>query len=167
MEEDSRRRCFPRYPCEGAAEILQDGKHCAWGKVSDISRCGCYLETVHPFPAGIEVQLHLTIAGNVLELDARVAWVTPQIGMGMYFAALAPEAESKLANILEELTAAAHPPVAPPVERPVERPQPSGSSLRIRRESAPEILGQVVKWINEKGVLTKQEMVEIVRAATR
>jgi hypothetical protein len=161
MEEESTRRGVPRHPCTGAAEILQNGKCCGWGKVNDISCTGCYIETVYPVPAGTEVQLRLTIAGTVLDLGARVVWSTPQVGMGMCFVIVSPEENNKLAQILEEVTATG----PSPAVQQAERLQPSGATVRITREAAPDILAKIIKLLNEKGVLTRQEMIEIVKAS--
>jgi hypothetical protein len=151
----------PRFPCTGAVEMLQKGSHCGWGKVSDISRHGCYLETVHPLPVGAEVQLRLTIAGTLLEIGARVVWATPQVGMGMYFLIASAEENNELAQILEEVSATGS---RSPAVQPADSTQPSGTSVGITREAAPEILAKIIKRINETGVLTRQELIEIVKA---
>jgi PilZ domain len=160
MEEDLKRRGCPRYPCAGAVEILQSGTLCGWGTVSEISRGGCYIETGHPLPLATEVQLRLTIADTLLDISAKVAWTTPQIGMGMRFEGVPPAQESKLAQILAEVTGGG----VSPVVQQAEHPQPSGATVRITREAAPDVLAKVIKRINEKGVVTKQELIEIVKA---
>ncbi len=104
MEEQSDRRRFPRYPCTGGAEILQSGKSCGWGRVSDISRSGCYIETMHPLPTGDEAQLRLTIAGVFLEISANVVSSDPLFGMGMDFVVVPTEQWEKLSNIIETIT---------------------------------------------------------------
>ena len=55
--------------------------------------------------AGSEAQLRITIAGSVLEIDARVVWTTPQVGMGMYFVIESPEEANHLAQIVDEIAA--------------------------------------------------------------
>jgi hypothetical protein len=101
----------------------------------------------------------------------------------MYFEVVPPEEENKLAQILRKITGGALPPAAQhvarpqpssaPVERPqpssapVERPQPSSAPVRITREAAPEILAKIIERINAKGVVTRQELVEIVKATNK
>jgi hypothetical protein len=152
--------------------------------VTEISRSGCFIETIHPLAITTEAQLRLTIGDILLDLVAKVAWTTPQVGMGMYFEVVPPEEENKLAQILRKITGGAPPPLAQPVERPqpsvapverpqpssapVERPQPTGSApVRITREAAPEILAKIIERINAKGVVTRQELVEIVKATSK
>ena len=148
----------PRYPCEGAAEIFQNGRCCGWGKLNDISRGGCYLETVYPMVAGSEARLRITIAGSVLEVDSRVVWTTPQVGMGMYFVIETEEEANHLAHIVEEVAGAGR---SPAVEA-AELPQPGNATVRITREAAPEILAKIIERMNEKGVVTRQELIDMV-----
>jgi hypothetical protein len=98
------RRRFPRYPCTGAAEILQNGKSWGFGTVSDISLGGCYIETMHPLPTGAEAQLRLTIAGVLLEICANVVSSDPMYGMGMNFVVVPTEQWNMLPQIIEKVT---------------------------------------------------------------
>jgi hypothetical protein len=150
----------PRYPCEGAAEIFQNGRCCGWGKLNDISRGGCYLETVNPMVAGSDTRLRITLAGTVLEIDARVVWTTPQVGMGLYFVIESPEEANNLAQIVDEIAGKKQAPAA----EPAARPKPDSATIRIPREAAPEILAKIIQRINEKGVVTRQELIEMVKA---
>lgn len=161
MEQQLSCRDYHRYPCEGAAEIFQNGGCCGWGKLNGISRGGCYLETVHPMVAGTEARLRITIAGSVLEIDARVVWTTPQVGMGMLFVIDSPEEANSLAQIVDE--------VAERV-RPIETvhadlPKPESEAVWITREAAPEVLAKVIQRMNETGVVTRQELIEMVKAS--
>jgi hypothetical protein len=168
MADYSVDRAFPRRPCAAAVEVFQDGKHCAWGEANDISRSGCYIETVTALPLGTEVELRLTIAGVSLEIGARVVWTTPQVGMGMFFQKVSLEAERHLSQILEGAAATGHPPVAQQAEapqQPANPQQPGSAKVRITREAAPEILSKIIVRVNEKGVLTRQELIEIVKAS--
>jgi hypothetical protein len=98
------RRRFPRYPCTGDAEILQSGERWGWGTVSDISRGGCYIETMHPLPTGTEAQLRLVIAGIFLDISASVVSSDPMFGMGMDFLVVPTELWNKLPQIIEKVT---------------------------------------------------------------
>jgi PilZ domain len=153
----SERRCFARTPCTGTVEMLQNGNPCGWGKVNDISLCGCYLESVHPLPVGTEVQLRLTVAGSLLEIGARVVGTTPQVGMAMYFTFVSPEQEGELAQIIEEVSAIGHSSAV----RQAGPPQPGKAAVRISRDA--ELLAKIAKRIDQKGVLTKQEFFDMLK----
>ena len=163
MIEDSKnpfaeRRQHPRHRCEGAAELLQDGKRCGWGTVTDIGRGGCYIESAQALPVGSDVQLRLTIANVALFVGAKVAFSDPQLGMGMVFRVVPQEQGSKLAGLIEKL--------AVPQVSATSRGMQTGAieSIRITEESAPVILAEIMKRINGKGVLTRQDLVEILNA---
>jgi Tfp pilus assembly protein PilZ len=161
MEQQLSCRDYHRYPCEGAAEIFQNDGRCGYGKLNGISRGGCYLETVHPMVAGTEARLRITIAGTVLEVDARVVWTTPQVGMGMHFVVDSPEEANNLAQIVDEVAEKA---------RPTETvhaalPEPESEALWITREAAPEVLTKVIQRMNEAGVVTRQELIAMVKVS--
>jgi hypothetical protein len=159
MTESSERRIYPRHACSGAADILQNGKLWGWGKVSDISRGGCYLEADHSLPLGTEAQLRLTIADTLLEICGMVASATPGVGMGLDFVTVSPEQANKLVRIIDKVTAMDG---SPSLQQAP--PQPGSTTVRIKREAAHNILAMIIKRMNEKGVLTRQELVEIVKA---
>lgn len=152
------RRRFPRFPCTGAAEIHQIGQCRRLGKVSDISRGGCYIETLHPLPVGTESQLRLTVGDILLDVDAKVSTATPSVGMGMEFMAVPQAQENKLVQIIEKITAIN----SSPAVLQAKHLQPSSAPVRITREAAPGILARIIKTINERDVLTRRELIEIV-----
>ncbi len=157
--QPSNRRQSPRYRCTGAAEILQRGSRWEWGRVNDISNSGCYIEIVQLLPIGSVVQLRLTIADTLLDIAANVVSNDPGIGMGMGFNALSQEQASQLAQIVKRINAQ-QPPTAPHPKYL----EPSAPPVQITREAAPDILAKIIKLINEKGILTRQDLIEIVKA---
>jgi hypothetical protein len=54
-------------------------------RTSDISRTGCYIDTLNPTPAKTAVRVRLTHSGEELELPARIVYVSPGLGMGVRF----------------------------------------------------------------------------------
>lgn len=160
MEEGSERRRFPRYHCTGAAEVLQSGKRWGWGKVTDISRVGCYIETDHPLLVGTEAQLRLMIADISLDIGVKVISSTPYFGTGLDFLAVTPELDNTLAQIIDKVSgiALSHSVVQ------AELPQINSETIQVTREAAPDILAKIIKQINENGVLTRQELLDIVKA---
>jgi hypothetical protein len=99
----SERRHSPRYPCAGEAEILEGRKRWGWGKLTEISRHGCYIETIHPLPFGTEAQLRLRAADSLLDISANVVSTDLQLGMGMNFVVLPGEQESRFAQMIEKV----------------------------------------------------------------
>jgi hypothetical protein len=79
--------------------------------------------------------------------------------MGMEFMVVPPTQKNNLAQIIEEIT------VSDPsfAVLQAERTQPN-IVFRITREAAPEILATIIKRINEKGALTRQDLLDIVKS---
>jgi hypothetical protein len=126
--------------------------------VNEISHGGCYIEIVQLLSIGTEAQLRLTIADALLDIGAKVVSNHPGMGMGMEFMAVSQEQESKLEQIVRSTTAAES-----PAARQTKHSPPSATPIPITREAAPGILAKIIQQINEKGVLTRQELVEIVK----
>jgi hypothetical protein len=155
MEDYSMSRNVARYACLGGVQILYSGNLC-WGRLGDISDGGCYIETLLPLPAGTTMQLRLTIAGNILDLSAKVIWTIPQAGMGVSFAFVSPQERDRVAQVIEDVKTIGKSSVLPPIggmhrEKPV---------VRISRDA--ELLAKITKHVDEKGVLTKQELMEMM-----
>jgi hypothetical protein len=128
--------------------------------LSDISRGGCYIETDNPLPIGVDAQLRLTIGDILLDIGARAVSITPTVGMGMEFIAAPQGQEDKLAKIMDNVTD-----IAPsPAVQQTEPSEPRRTAVHITREAAPDILARIIERINETGVLTRQELIRIVKS---
>lgn len=152
------RRCSSRLSCAGGVEILQHGSRWGWGRVNDISHSGCYIEMIQLLPVGSLVQLRLTIANILLEIASQVASNDPGIGMGMKFIAPSQEQEATLTQIVSSISGSKS--FSP---QQTDHPQPSAPPPQITREAAPDILAKVIKQINQKGLLTRQDLIDIVK----
>ncbi|HVO58554.1 MAG TPA: PilZ domain-containing protein [Dongiaceae bacterium] len=80
------RRNTPRASLIAVIEVteVQSGTHLT-ARTSDISRTGCYVDTLNPTPSGTDVRVKITHAGQVLEAPARVVYTSPRLGMGLRF----------------------------------------------------------------------------------
>jgi PilZ domain len=58
---------------------------CLSARTSDISRTGCYIDTLNPTPVKAVVLVRLSHAGEELELPARIVYVSHGLGMGVRF----------------------------------------------------------------------------------
>lgn len=148
-------RIVTRYACTGTAEIQHDGTFCT-GELCDISSGGCFIKTLHTFPVGAAVRLLLMIAGAQLDLEARVARIIPQSGMGMAFEGISTEQEKQIVRIIRDAKAAGRSAAMKPAETSPSAPAPvpvSGSA---------ELLAEITKRVNEQGVLTRQDLMDLV-----
>jgi PilZ domain len=80
------KRTDPRVPLIAVAEVTEVATGtCLAARTSDLSRTGCYIDTLNPTPSKTVVRVRLTHGGEVLELPARVVYVSPGLGMGVRF----------------------------------------------------------------------------------
>jgi hypothetical protein len=78
------RRDTPRYALILAAEVVEISTGATLtARSSDVSRSGCYIDTLNPVPVGSQVQVQLRRATEVFEAAARVVYVCPGLGMGL------------------------------------------------------------------------------------
>jgi hypothetical protein len=80
------RRQTPRYPLVVMAEVtvFPSGAKLTT-RTSDISKTGCYLDTLNPAPKGTQIRVRLVQKGESFEADATVMYVSSGLGMGVRF----------------------------------------------------------------------------------
>lgn len=79
-------------------------------RCSDLSMSGCYLDTLNPLEARTPMMVRLEHGGRGFEVQARVAYMAPRMGMGVEFAQPIPEDELPILQAwIEELAALAKP----------------------------------------------------------
>jgi hypothetical protein len=54
-------------------------------RTSDLSRTGCYIDTLNPTPSKTVVRVRLTHNGEALDVPGRIVYVSPGLGMGVRF----------------------------------------------------------------------------------
>ena len=88
------RRQAPRYPLILVAEVTGLAESTVLNaRSSDVSRTGCYIDTLNPVPPGSQVRVRLSQGDEVFESAARVAYICPGLGMGVTFDKNAPESQ--------------------------------------------------------------------------
>ena len=98
------RREAPRYALILAAEVVEIASGASLtARSSDVSRTGCYIDTLNPVPLGSQVKVQLRSGDAAFEAAARVAYVCPGLGMGLHWGAnVAPEKLALLDRWLAE-----------------------------------------------------------------
>jgi hypothetical protein len=80
------RRDAPRYPLILVAEITDPSTGIkVMARTSDVSRTGCYVDTLSPAPKGAQLKLRLTRGRETFETEAVVKYVAKGLGMGLRF----------------------------------------------------------------------------------
>jgi hypothetical protein len=146
------RRNHPRYPCTAAAEVVdtQSGARIS-GRTSDISKGGCYVDALNPFPVGTVVKIRLTKDEQTFVAQAKVAYAAVGLGMGLMFTSAEPEQMWTLEKWLAELGGTSAPEAE--VRQQTERNDPE----KISRNEQYYVLNELIISLMRKGVLTDAE----------
>jgi PilZ domain-containing protein len=90
------RRAAPRYPIILVAEVTEIPSGTILdARTSDMSRTGCYIDTLNPIPAGTPIRLKLSGESEIFETAGKVVYVSAGLGMGVAF--VGPPAANQLA----------------------------------------------------------------------
>ncbi|MGO9588689.1 MAG: PilZ domain-containing protein [Candidatus Acidiferrales bacterium] len=80
------RRTVPRYSLIATAEVIEPPSDARMsGRISEISRKGCYFDILNTLPVGTTVQLRVTRDQGSFATMARIIYVQEGIGMGLAF----------------------------------------------------------------------------------
>ena len=91
------RRSHERHTFFAGVEIREPAtRYVAIARVNEISRGGCYIDTLNPLRAATAVELLITHDGDTIALPARVVHAETSVGMGLRF-----DAEEDRTRLLE------------------------------------------------------------------
>ena len=78
---------------------------CGWraAQSSDISACGCYIDTMLPLEVGTPLRIGLWLSGSKFEVAAVVRTSHPGVGMGIEFTSLEMPFQQRLQEYLEKI----------------------------------------------------------------
>ena len=97
MFHETERQASPRYPLIFSAEVIEVSSGVKLSaRTADLSRTGCYLDTLNPTPTGTEIRVRLTHHDEVFEAAGKVIYISPGLGMGVVFVNVAPEQQERL-----------------------------------------------------------------------
>ena len=146
------RRRHPRYPWTAAAEIVdtQSGARIN-GRTSDISKGGCYVDALNPFPVGTMVKIHVAKESHSFVAQAKVAYAMAGFGMGLMFTSMEPEQLWVLERWIAELGGTSS---SEPVARQQENHGGAGQSSKGEQYY---VLNELIIALMRKGVLTDAE----------
>jgi hypothetical protein len=73
------------------------------GRISEISRKGCYVDLLNPLPVGTSLQLKITRDRGVFMTPARIIYTQPGMGMGVAFVDISADQLKTLDTWLAEI----------------------------------------------------------------
>lgn len=99
-ERPGERRRVPRIPFKATSLVAEVGStRVVVAQTIELSRFGCFVQTIKPYPQGTRVHIEMAEAGNTFSASGVVAYVNGD-GMGVVFSMVEPESYEILAQWL-------------------------------------------------------------------
>jgi hypothetical protein len=156
--DPAEKRSSPRYPFSPAVEALEiEANARIVGRLSDIARNGCYMDTISPFAPQAAVTLTITSGNQSFKTQAKVVYSQIGMGMGLSFTTAEPEQLAVLGRWLVELCGG----------KPAEQDAPNlkiqaDLPKRTDRELG-DILRELIALLNRKNVVNDSEGMALLR----
>jgi hypothetical protein len=100
--EYQEKRRSPRYSFIASAELIEERADVRIAsRVSELSRFGCYLDMMNPFPTGTMVLVKISAGDAFFEAKAKIVYSQPNIGAGVGFLEIAPPSQEALERWLD------------------------------------------------------------------
>jgi hypothetical protein len=104
----SERRVEPRYTFVATADIIEPSSGTRLrGRVSEISRKGCYIDILNTLPRETLVRVCISADSGIFESDGKIIYVQENMGMGIGFVNPPERQQAVLDAWLAELSRAA------------------------------------------------------------
>ncbi len=97
------RRKHARLRCATSVELHPEGSALIWGKASDLSLGGCYIEMGIPLVQGTKVRVGIWIGEKKCWVIGKVTNSTPGFGFGIQFTEIADNDASQLTDFLKTI----------------------------------------------------------------
>ncbi len=161
------KRRHPRFPFSSGGEVFdpQANVHVT-GRLSDISRSGCYMDTISPFAVNAAVILTVTHEGRTFKTKAKVAYSLNGMGMGIMFTAMEPDQARVLDGWLAELGGLLH--LEP------DRANPDATAPEVVAEGAPsvdqelrDIVRELIVVLSRKSIVGDVEAMAMMRKLSK
>lgn len=86
------RRRTPRYSFIASAELIEQASDVRIAtRVSELSRFGCYLDMMNPFPVATLVLVKISAGQAYFEAKAKIVYSQPNMGAGVVFLDVNPQ----------------------------------------------------------------------------
>jgi len=99
--QDKRRS--PRYSFIASAELIEEKADVRIAsRVSELSRHGCYLDMMNPFPTGTLVLVKIAAGEAFFEAKSKIVYAQHNMGAGVGFLQVAPNSQAVLERWMDE-----------------------------------------------------------------
>lgn len=100
------RRSVPRYSLIATAEVVEPTSDVRIsGRISEISRKGCYVDVLNTLPRGTSIEVRISRDQGTFMASGKIIYVQEGMGMGVLFLDIANDQEKLLDSWLAEFNA--------------------------------------------------------------
>jgi hypothetical protein len=140
---------YARHPFTATVEAVEfKSQTRIQGRTSDLSREGCYVDTISSFPAGSIVKMRLTKDMRAFEAQAEVVYSLVGMGMGVKFTYADPEQLCVLDKWVEELSGESQP------EQEILRTSDPSLAQERPGDEESQVLNELVRELMRQRVLS-------------
>jgi PilZ domain len=97
------RRKYPRVRCTTSVELHPEDASIIWGKASDLSIGGCYIEMPTPLVLGTKLKVGIWLGADKVWATGLVTNSTPGFGVGVKFAEMAEVDTRRIGEFLKSV----------------------------------------------------------------
>jgi hypothetical protein len=158
------RRKHPRHPFTATVEAFDPvTKLRIKGRTSDLSRGGCYVDTISPFGIGTFAKVRITRDNKAFDVEARVVYSQASMGMGLMFTALLPEKSGVIDRWIGEVTGE----ILEDSEAGFDPSEQSEADATKLKDEQQFVLNDLVITLMRKGILAESEGKEMLKKLHR
>jgi hypothetical protein len=148
------RRKHTRYSFSAAAEVVEMRSAARiQGRLSDLGRGGCYIDTISPFGVGSEVEMRIVNENRTFIAQAKVVFAAAGMGMGLMFTTIDPAQLPVLEKWLAELSGEASEPLIAEKVSPSTKP----AAQTAANHEQNYVLNELIIALMRKNVLSDVE----------
>jgi hypothetical protein len=161
------KRRHPRFPFSTGGEAFDPQANVRMtGRLSDISRSGCYMDTINPFATNATIILTVTREGRTFRTKAKVAYSLNGMGMGMMFTAMEPDQARVLDAWLAELRGLLH--LEPdPIAAAAPTPKALAEAAPVIDQELRDIGRELIVELSRKSIVGDEEAMAMMRKLSK
>jgi hypothetical protein len=163
------KRSTPRYPFSTGGEAFDVQANVRiTGRLSDIGRNGCYMDTISPFAVNAAVALTVTKEGRTFKTKAKVVYSLTGMGMGMMFTTTEPDQVRLLEAWLNELSTGIHIELGPdPAALDAPAPEAPSEAAAGADQELRDIVRELIVLLNRKSMVGDAEAMAMMRKLSK
>jgi hypothetical protein len=161
------KRRHPRFPFSSGGEAFdpQANVHVT-GRLSDISRSGCYMDTISPFAVNAAIILAVSHEGRTFKTKAKVVYSLNGMGMGTMFTTMEPDQARVLDSWQAELGGLIH--LEPDPAKPdAAMPETPVEAAPVIDQELGDIVRELIVVLRRKSIVGDVEAMAMMRKLSK